>query len=75
MLLEAQRENFIPEACGSMNESAKPQWQVGDGHEVHLQCQEAQLQLAGSKKDQEKNTIPKKWNTHYLEDDSVLPSS
>lgn len=43
-----------------MNVSAKPQWQVEDGHVVHLQCQEAQPGLAGSKKNLEKNTIPQK---------------
>lgn len=43
-----------------MNVSAKPQRQVEDGHVVHLQCQEAQPGLAGSKKNLEKNTIPRK---------------
>lgn len=49
-----------------MDVSAKPQWQAGDDHEGHLQCQEARLQLAGSKKNQEKNTIPKKWKHTLL---------
>lgn len=49
-----------------MHVSAKPQRQVGDSHEVHLQCQEAQPRLAGSRKNQEKNAIPKKWKHTLL---------
>lgn len=54
--------------------SAKPQRAAQQGHVVQLQHQEAQLQLTGSKKNQEKNANPKNGRTHFV-DDSVLPNA
>lgn len=54
--------------------SAKPQRVAQQGHVAHLQHQEAQLQLTGSKKDQEKNANLKNGRAHFV-DDSVLPNA